>query len=241
MMHRMSRAAITASRSDDAPNVARSHIDERYLTVSVKSCLRLSYSRLRTEGIKTGLMTKLSIFRRPPGILTGQTVVLLPVALIILNGCFGSVSFSGEPVVMPVRVLYESVHCSGVDSSPNLVEITGDPQLKSVLHLLNGSQLENRNQQLPQVDFAAERAFFVTMGQKRTGGYSVALHQDRAVVSKGVAQISVLWIQPSAEDVVTQALTNPCIFMALPRGDYSRVVIVDQNGDQRMQAATADP
>ena len=73
------------------------------------------------------------------------------------------------------------------------------------------------------------------MGQQRTGGYRMALNTDRAVVTDSAARISLLWTEPSADSIVSQALTHPCILVAIPRGGYSRIVVVDQNGQQRLE------
>ena len=75
----------------------------------------------------------------------------------------------------------------------------------------------------------------LTMGQRPTGGYAVALADpEPAAVRDGIAEIRVHWRVPGADEAVTQALTRPCVEIALPP-DYAGVRFVDQEGVVRAE------
>lgn len=78
------------------------------------------------------------------------------------------------------------------------------------------------------IDFSKYGVLLVSMGQQRTGGYSVELAREEMQLSDGVVQISVHWREPAPDMMLTQALTHPCIFLKVAQGDYDVVRVVDQ-------------
>jgi hypothetical protein len=85
------------------------------------------------------------------------------------------------------------------------------------------------------IDFSKYGVLLVSMGQQRTGGYSVELAREAMQVSDGVAQISVHWREPAPDMMLTQALTHPCIFLKVAQGDYNVVRVVDQENRVRAE------
>ena len=77
----------------------------------------------------------------------------------------------------------------------------------------------------------------VSMGQRSTGGYGLALAREEVVVEDEVAVIELEFTEPGPDDLVTQALTSPCLLLTLPEGGYSVVRVVDQHGHSRAEAA----
>ena len=88
-----------------------------------------------------------------------------------------------------------------------------------------------------QLDFNREQLVLVRMGQQSSGGYSLALLGDKAGLQDGWVELPVHWREPGPGMIVTQALTNPCLFVALPRQQYAGIRIVDQHGTQRLQTS----
>jgi len=167
--------------------------------------------------------------------------VLPAIGLLAVSACTGSVGSGDVRQFLPVRVLYESAHCSAVAGVPGMVRITGEAQLQSTMAGPGLSRSSTPAVGSPEADFTSEEVILVNMGQKRTGGYRVALHREQAVVSERTARIALIWAEPGADDVVAQALTRPCIILALPKDEYSRIVIVDQDGRNRMQSPQLEP
>lgn len=80
------------------------------------------------------------------------------------------------------------------------------------------------------IDFDSHAALLISMGQQRTGGYSVKLASEQMHVKGGRAEISVNWTVAKSGMVAIQMLTNPCLLLQVARGDYQVIDIVDQSG-----------
>ena len=68
----------------------------------------------------------------------------------------------------------------------------------------------------------------IMMGRKSTGGYSLALSAAQTMMEDGWAVIPVQWNVPAEGMMLTQALTSPCLFIAIPRQQYRGIRIVDK-------------
>jgi hypothetical protein len=66
----------------------------------------------------------------------------------------------------------------------------------------------------PAVDFAKEMVVAVTMGLQPTGGYSIYIHRAESCASG--LKIFVVQQLPAPDDNVTQALSAPFHFVAVP-------------------------
>lgn len=78
------------------------------------------------------------------------------------------------------------------------------------------------------------------MGRRSTGGFSVTVDDRRPIeVDDGVAVIRVDWRVPAPGDALTQALTRPCVEVAVP-GDYTGVRFIDQQDTVRGHADWPD-
>ena len=69
----------------------------------------------------------------------------------------------------------------------------------------------------PDVDFSKEMVIVVTMGTKRTGGYSVEIVSAEPAGEK--LKVSVKQTSPAPGAMTIQALTAPFHFVAVPRSD----------------------
>ncbi|MCG8065855.1 MAG: protease complex subunit PrcB family protein [Candidatus Thiodiazotropha endolucinida] len=70
----------------------------------------------------------------------------------------------------------------------------------------------------------------VNMGQQPSGGYALRLISDKLEISSDTARVALEWLQPKPGSVQIQALTYPCLYLKIARGNYSRLEIVDQEG-----------
>lgn len=82
----------------------------------------------------------------------------------------------------------------------------------------------------PAIDFASERAVFLLLGLKRTGGYAidvqgVAIDGGRLVVDAAVQR-------PAAGGISTQALTAPWSVVAVKGPAFSGVTWRDRDGGE---------
>ncbi len=91
----------------------------------------------------------------------------------------------------------------------------------------------------PKIDFGRDGVVLVSMGQQRTAGYSLALHDANVPVADGVATVVVAFETPPPGAMVAQVLTSPCLLVRLPKEGIREVRIVDPSG--ALRAAVAIP
>lgn len=86
---------------------------------------------------------------------------------------------------------------------------------------------------VPAVDLERQRLLLLEMGQQRSGGYRLRLADPGVEVGDGTARLRVEWLMPEPGMMTAQVITSPCLLVALPRGGYRRVEVVDQAGRSR--------
>ena len=124
-------------------------------------------------------------------------------------------------------VVYSSYQC-GQTEGPVARWLEDQAALRTVMTGLGSTQIGFPKIEPPEVDFARDYVVLIDMGQRPTGGYALKLAQPSVAVEEGTATVRVDWIEPPPGAFVTQALTSPCLVLAVPRGDYSRLRVVDQ-------------
>lgn len=73
----------------------------------------------------------------------------------------------------------------------------------------------------------------VSMGQQPSGGYALRLISDHLEISSDTARVALEWLLPEPNSVQIQALTYPCLYLKVAKGNYTRLDIVDQQGEVR--------
>ena len=169
-------------------------------------------------------------------LITMLVFCMVLVVLMVSSSCFYAHSGESSPESLPIRVLFEGVHCGGIFPEPQVLRVADEKQLENMFRQMGAAQVGTLSDPSLKVDFSDEEVLLISMGQQRTGGYRLSLHMDRAVVSNGRTKLSLNWTQPSSDDMVTQALTDPCIMMALPKSGSSRILVVDQFGELKLEA-----
>ncbi|MCU7933027.1 MAG: protease complex subunit PrcB family protein [Candidatus Thiodiazotropha sp. (ex Codakia rugifera)] len=77
----------------------------------------------------------------------------------------------------------------------------------------------------------------VDMGQQPSGGYGLKLLSDHLERTSDTARVAVEWVKPQPGMVQIQALTYPCLYLKIAKGEYTRLEIVDQQGEVRHSLA----
>lgn len=94
--------------------------------------------------------------------------------------------------------------------------------------------IDYRGIQAFDADAAAEGgAIVVEMGQRMTGGYEMELMPDITHIENNTLYLGVAWTAPPHYAAISQALTAPCMVIEPPKGDYDKIVVVDQLGNKR--------
>jgi hypothetical protein len=85
----------------------------------------------------------------------------------------------------------------------------------------------------PAVDFPREGVLAVSMGQKRTAGYGLALAEPEVAIADGTATVVVRFDEPPPGAIVAQVLTSPCLLVRVPRAGIREIRVVDPGGAVR--------
>jgi len=126
------------------------------------------------------------------------------------------------------------VYDPGPHRTPGVAWITDRDTLDAQLVGLDRDTLPAGGTGAPEIDFEREGVLLIRMGEKPSGGYALALSPERSCVRDRTAYVAVQWIEPQKGAMVTQALTRPYLLARMRKGEYQRIVVVDQHGHERL-------
>jgi hypothetical protein len=160
-------------------------------------------------------------------------ILIMPV----FSTCLHHERGAGDPVVLQAQLLAKGIQGGRFEIEPDATWIDTMDDLRAVRERLDRSSLSDTRERIPTLDFSQQGVLLVEMGQKPTGGYRLDLDQRQAIVTDGKAVVTLSWIEPSPGALLPQILTSPWILIALYRGEYSFIDVVDQNGRMRVQVS----
>lgn len=163
------------------------------------------------------------------------------VLLVILTACFADSSVQDKenplkntkPATLPkLEALRVSSQCG-----PSLETqwISNQQQFEKLLQAAQGMMISASPPAAQEIDFSHYGVLFLSMGQQRTGGYTIRLAQEEMHVTDASAEVIVQWQEPEPGMMVTQVITHPCIFIKIPRGEYKQIRAVDQEKKVRAE------
>ena len=163
-----------------------------------------------------------------------STMISLSLALTVaLSGC---VPEPAPEVTLESNLLLARGQCGSTQPEARITPIDTEAALAATYQRLFAHQLGDIPAP-PSIDFNAQRVLLIEMGQRNTAGYAL-LPADYAVrVADATAQINLIWKEPPPDAMVAQVITSPCLLLELPRGDYRRVVVLDQESQVRAELA----
>ncbi|MGD9164330.1 MAG: protease complex subunit PrcB family protein [Chromatiales bacterium] len=147
--------------------------------------------------------------------LTGMGLILL-----VACGC-NTLASSSVSVIDQFRCGVN--HIAGVQLLSDAGSIKTDSARISIGKPQKDSDVKN----LDQDQFWIVR---VDMGRQPSGGYGLRLMSEQLEISSDRARVALEWLEPKAGLVQIQALTYPCLYLKVAKGNYSRLEIVDQEG-----------
>lgn len=131
-----------------------------------------------------------------------------------------------------LEVVYSSTQCDQINENE---WITSKAQLDKLLQATLGRMISPAPVPSPAVDFDHYGVLLLSMGQQRTGGYAIQLADNQLQMNDSVAIVRINWREPRPGMMVTQALTAPCLFIKVPRGEYHTLRAVDQRQTVRAE------
>ncbi len=155
--------------------------------------------------------------------------------LLLAFGCTGTDGYSEEKPTVKVRLLWEEIQCATDRLNPQLIWIDNPIQFQKTYARLTQLSTGDHPDFVHQVNFSGEGVVIVAMGRKPTAGYGLKLNREYAVIKNDAAELSVSWIEPPKDAILAQIITSPCIGILLPKGPYSQIQLLDQDGHLRLQ------
>jgi hypothetical protein len=144
-----------------------------------------------------------------------QTIVL------ILAMCCAPFALSG---CASIEVLHESAYCPG-GKERQAVLVRDQTALN---RLWQGMQTTPQAGAVPTADFRHKSVLFLADAEKPTAGYGMWLASPDLTIDSGTATLRIETKAPRG--MAAQVMTRPCLFLALPTGDFQRVEARDQTG-----------
>jgi hypothetical protein len=138
-------------------------------------------------------------------------------------------------MVNVVDVLHQSGTCGNITESQ---WITDQQKYLTSFQGMSQRVISDKKPETAVVDFKKNAVIVIAMGHQRTGGYSVKLASTQIAIKNNRATISVEWRRPMPGMFSIQMITNPCLFVTVPHGDYASIDVVDQTGKRRATLST---
>ncbi|MEQ8859429.1 MAG: protease complex subunit PrcB family protein [Pseudomonadales bacterium] len=139
----------------------------------------------------------------------------LAAVMLLASGCGAGPRIDATSVLSYDR-------CRGIDAGITRVDFADVAGIR-------GGTLLNMTRPQPDADGAADEPLLVAIsrGRQSTPGYAMTLEDARR---RGTtALVTVTWATPGPGAVLEEKLTHPCLVVALPRGELTRIEAVDQN------------
>lgn len=151
-----------------------------------------------------------------------------------LVGCAQSGDGLADNATLPVTVLSAPEWCGG-NSGPSVRWITHEDDWRNLYGRLN--RLRMNPPPPPAVGFPDEGVLLVSLGQKASAGYGLDLAERTARVRDGVLTVWVEPRQPASGYRQAQVVTSPCLLLTLPNAVFTRIEIVDSDGQVWLEGA----
>ena len=150
-------------------------------------------------------------------------------ASMVLGACQAQAPASPTPV--PHQVLHASTQC-GADAP--LVERIADA---GVLKQAIAGRMVGGTPAAPSVDFDRSLVLRLSMGQQPNPGHRMGVTGARVEGAARRLVIDTVWATPEPGRMYAAVVTQPCVIISVPRGDYGGVAVLDAQGRERMGTA----
>jgi len=159
----------------------------------------------------------------------------LAMALALASGACAATGTRGDPAA-GVEVVFRAAMCGDTSKGPAVTWIGTASALRAVYKRIVRHQTEEGAGASVPVDFSSRAVVWVQMGMQPSAGYGLSLQDPAAEIDAGTLTLHMKWLAPSPDRVYAQVVTRPCLLVAVPRADYDRVRVRDQQGSVRMEA-----
>jgi len=151
-------------------------------------------------------------------------------AAMLLAGCSSAMTGEAPPQELTAQTIYRSTLCGGQQAAPALRWIKAEDAYREMYPVIVPGQPDGRPASAPVVDFSEDSVLLISMGQRRTAGYKLALSSDPLRLRDGELTVPVEWTEPDDGLFVAQVITHPCMIITLPQRDIRSITVIDQYG-----------
>jgi hypothetical protein len=149
--------------------------------------------------------------KRPP--ITVLVLLLLALPALLFAGK------KPETEQLAYDIVEEGTNMDYRNKEPDIVIIQDEGKFRDLHTRIH--RISTSKPPLPEVDFSTRFVVFFTYGEQPSAGYFI---QVRSVVERDdTVVIKTLLKEPPQDSYQAQAVTNPYVFVAVPRNGYSRV------------------
>lgn len=151
-----------------------------------------------------------------------RTTFLCRTAMVAAALGFVTACNDEDSEAVEVRSVHQGQYCSQETAGLYLIE---PAELASLAEGQGGlaDRWEKTESPTPPNVKSHERLILVSMGQKSSGGYALALATNRAELKGGIINLPIKAQQPAAGSMQTMQITSPCLIIALPASGYTAV------------------
>jgi hypothetical protein len=157
--------------------------------------------------------------------------------MLLLSACKTDSAQGPATAALKVALLTQSSFCQAVSTEPSIALLTDDAAYKSA-YSQTGKHTQGNTGIPPGVDFSRLSVSAIYMGIRPTAGYQVGLASRAAEIGENnELQLFVSWTEPAADALLAQVITSPCMLVTIPKGAYSTIQVIDEEGTIRITGA----
>lgn len=134
------------------------------------------------------------------------------------------------PTPVPHQVIHASAQC-GADA-PLVERITDAGGLRQAI----AGRMVGGTPAVPAADFDRTLVLRLSMGQQPNPGHRMGVTGARVEGASRRLVIDTVWATPEPGRMYAAVVTQPCVIVSVPRGDYGSVAVLDAQGRERMGA-----
>ncbi len=129
---------------------------------------------------------------------------------------------------LQLDVIATGIYGLKTDSQASTRWITTTEAIQNIFAELDRRYLSKGTVSFTDINFDRCWVLLIEMGQKSTGGYSISLNKASSYVSDEKAVVCLNWDIPDKDVAVAQVMTSPYLLLKTIKGNYRKVVVVDQ-------------
>lgn len=155
----------------------------------------------------------------------------------LLSSCAATGAGSDQPNASQngeLSLVHGGSQCGSNGAEPRVTWVDDAVSFKRIIVRANAKS--GRERAVPGMDFQQHGVVWISMGDKPSAGYRINSDGSTFIQDEAL-NVPVDWAEPAPGYVQAQVLTSPCLLIAVPRGNFTAINVIDQNGKTRISSA----